>query len=132
MTNPEAVKVILDSQGAITGNRPPSHIIQRATGGLIMALEDMRKSTNAVCLTTLSRHLSFLIDSSQNVDTQIWKHNRKAIHAFLNPVQLEEYLPKQQIEYVHFLHDILTKPKVSANFHPIEGFYPPFRSCTKS
>jgi len=96
-----------------------------------MALEDMRKSIDAIYLTTLSLHSSFLI-TSQNVDTQIWKHNRKAIHAFLNPAQLEEYLPKQKIEYVHFLHDILTKPKVSANFHPIEGFYPPFRSCTKS
>jgi len=59
LTNPEAVKIILDGQGAITGNRPPSHIVQRATGGLIMALEDMGKSTDAVCLSALSRYLSF-------------------------------------------------------------------------
>jgi hypothetical protein len=65
LTNPEVVKVILDGQGALTGNRPPSHLIQRATGGLIMALEDMRKSTDAVYLSSLSRYLNFLIESSK-------------------------------------------------------------------
>lgn len=62
-----------------------------------------------------------LIDSSKTVDTQIWKHNRKAIHTFMTPVQLEEYLPKQQVEYVRFLHDILTKPNVSAAPHITKG-----------
>ena len=59
MTNPEVVKAILDGQGALTGNRPRSYIIQRVTDGLYMALEDMRKSTDAVCLSALSRYLSF-------------------------------------------------------------------------
>jgi hypothetical protein len=41
------------------------------------------------------------------------KHNRKAIHSFS---QLEAYLPKQQVEYIHFLHDILTQPQVSPSY----------------
>ena len=50
MTDPEAVKAILDSQGALTGSRPRSYIIQRVTDGLYMALEDMRKSTVSITL----------------------------------------------------------------------------------
>ena len=50
MTNPEAAKAILDGQGALTGNRPRSYIIQRVTDGLYMALEDMRKSTVPITL----------------------------------------------------------------------------------
>ena len=51
MTNPEAVKAIFDGQGALTGNRPRSHIVQRATDGLYMALEDMHKSIDTVSIT---------------------------------------------------------------------------------
>ena len=55
-----------------------------------------------------------LTDCLKNADTLIWKHNRKAIHSFMSPSHLEAYLPKQQVEYVHFLHDILTQPQVSS------------------
>jgi cytochrome P450 len=57
-----------------------------------------------------------LTDCLKNADTPIWKHNRKAIHLFMSPSQLEAYLPKQQVEYVHFLHDILTQPQVSPSY----------------
>jgi hypothetical protein len=50
LTNPEAVKAILDGRGALTGNRPRSYIIQRVTDGLYMAMEDMRKSTASITM----------------------------------------------------------------------------------
>ena len=51
LTSPEMVKAILDGQGALTGNRPRSHIIQRVTDGLIMALENMGKSIDTISIT---------------------------------------------------------------------------------
>jgi hypothetical protein len=55
LTNPEAVKAILDGKGALTGNRPRSYIIQRVTDGLIMALEDMREPIDTVSITFFIR-----------------------------------------------------------------------------
>jgi hypothetical protein len=110
LTNPEMVKAILDGQGALTGNRPRSHIVQRVTDGLNMALENMGKSIAHYFFYPRSE---LLTDCLKNADTPIWKHSRKAIHLFMSPSQLETYLPKQQVEYIHFLHDILMQPQVS-------------------
>ncbi len=110
------VKAILDGRGALTGNRPRSYIIQRVTDGLYMALEDMRKSTYCLYYFVYPRIFELWTGCLQNADTPVWKHNRKAIHSFMSPSQLEAYLPKQRVEYVHFLHDILTQPQVSPSY----------------
>ena len=45
-------------------------------------------------------------------DTGVWKRGRKALHTFLTPEAITEYLPLQQVEFVQFLHDNLVKPNV--------------------
>lgn len=80
-----AVKHILDTNGAHTGNRPRSVLAQRVTNGFLMALE--------------------------NMENPVWKHGRKAIHTFLTKDSLEKHLRTQQAEYSHFMHDILEDPK---------------------
>jgi len=42
----------------------------------------------------------------------VWKRGRKAIHTFLTPEAISEYLPLQKVESVQFLHDNLKKPNV--------------------
>jgi len=49
------VKAILDGQGALTGNRPRSHIVQRVTDGLIMVLENIGKSIDTCSITFFIR-----------------------------------------------------------------------------
>ncbi|KAJ9379712.1 hypothetical protein DTO063F5_7083 [Paecilomyces variotii] len=80
-----AVKHILDTNGARTGNRPRSVLVQRVTNGSLMALE--------------------------NMENPIWKHGRNAIHTFLTKGSLEKHLQTQQAEYSHFMHDILEDPE---------------------
>lgn len=60
LTSPEAVKTILDAQGAVTGNRPYSHMVQRATDGLFMVFENMRKSFDFICFAYLRLFDRFL------------------------------------------------------------------------
>ncbi|GIK04338.1 hypothetical protein Aspvir_008418 [Aspergillus viridinutans] len=80
-----AVKHILDNNGARTGNRPRSVLVQRVTNGSLMVLE--------------------------NMDNPVWRHGRNAIHAFLTKDSLENHLQTQQAEYSHFMHDILEEPR---------------------
>ncbi|KAF2129630.1 putative cytochrome P450 monooxygenase [Dothidotthia symphoricarpi CBS 119687] len=80
-----AVKHILDSNGAHTGNRPRSVLVQRVTNGSLMALENMENS--------------------------VWKHGRHAIHTFLTKDSLKKHLQTQQAEYTQFMHDILEDPQ---------------------
>lgn len=47
----------------------------------------------------------------ENMDNPVWKHGRKAIHTFLTEDSLEKHLQTQQVEYSHFMHDILEDPK---------------------
>lgn len=80
-----AVKHILDTSGAFTGNRPRSVLVQRVTKGSLMALE--------------------------NMENPVWKHGRHAVHTFLTKDSLEKHLRTQQAEYSHFMNDILEDPK---------------------
>ncbi|KAI1407228.1 cytochrome P450 [Hypoxylon sp. FL1857] len=79
-----AVKEVLDSNGARTGNRPYSVIVQRVTQGNLIALEDM--------------------------DNPTWRRGRKAIHTFNTEKRLASQLPMQNTEYSQFLHDALEDP----------------------
>lgn len=45
-----------------------------------------------------------------NMENPVWKIGRKSIHTFLED-SLERQLQTQQIEYAHFMHDILEDPK---------------------
>ena len=80
-----AVKQVLDTNGSRTGNRPQSVLTQR-----------VHKDLNMIFA---------------NMESPIWKHGRKAIHAFLTKDSLDRHMQTQQLEYSQFMHDILQDPK---------------------
>lgn len=79
------MKIVLDTNGARTGNRPRSVLAQRVTNGNLMVFEDM--------------------------DNPVWRHSRHAIQTFFTKGLLAEHLETQQAEYSQFMHDILEDPK---------------------
>lgn len=85
LSSAAAVKHVLDTNGARTGNRPRSVLVQRVTKGSLMALEDM--------------------------ENPVWKHGRKAVHTFLTKDSLDKHIRTQQAEYSHFMQDLLDDPQ---------------------
>ena len=102
LSSPAAVRELYDKRGASTGGRPRS-LHANAADGLHMALENMGT------YTSFRYKIPFLIIFT---DTGVWKRGRKALHTFLTPEAITEYLPLQQVEFVQFLHDNLVKPNV--------------------
>lgn len=88
ISDPTAIRDILDNRGLLTGGRPKSHM-QRAAQGLHFVLEDL--------------------------ESPVWKRGRKAISRFLTTENLDVYLATQKVEYVQMLNDILTRPDVGQN-----------------
>lgn len=88
ISDPTAIRDILDNRGVLTGGRPKSHM-QRAAQGLHFVLEDL--------------------------ENPVWKRGRKAITRFLTTENLNTYLATQKVECVQMLNDVLTRPDVSQN-----------------
>ncbi|KAF9002370.1 putative cytochrome P450 monooxygenase, partial [Cyathus striatus] len=84
LSSPEAVKNVLDKQGAVTGGRPPVYALGLLNDFMSMILSGM--------------------------DTGIWKRGRKAIHTFLTPQALDNYKHTQRLEYVQLLYDAIHRP----------------------
>ncbi|KAJ8690110.1 hypothetical protein PTI98_011569 [Pleurotus ostreatus] len=83
LSSAEALRAILDKQGAVTGNRPKSHIIERTEG---------------------------IYTVFGNMESHSWKSSRKAAHMLLTPDALKAHLHTQRPEWAQFLTDLLDSP----------------------
>ncbi|KAJ6569119.1 hypothetical protein B0H19DRAFT_937928, partial [Mycena capillaripes] len=72
LTDVAAVKELLDRRSAVTADRPPLHVADRATGGLHMAV-------------ARSSWCSMRADSPYFCSAQTWKTLRKASAGILTP-----------------------------------------------
>ncbi|KAF8160325.1 cytochrome P450 [Mycena galopus ATCC 62051] len=84
LTDPAAVKELMDKRSSSTVDRPPMYIADLVTGGLNLAL---------------ARH------------TEKWRSLRRAAHAILTPQATALHMPIQQAEASQLLHDILCHPE---------------------
>ncbi|KDQ24173.1 hypothetical protein PLEOSDRAFT_1108627 [Pleurotus ostreatus PC15] len=84
LSSAEALRAILDKQGAVTGNRPKSHIIERTEG---------------------------IYTVFGNMESHSWKSSRKAAHMLLTPDALKAHLHTQRPEWAQFLNDLLDSPE---------------------
>ncbi|KAJ6564650.1 cytochrome P450 [Mycena capillaripes] len=84
LTDPAAVKELIDKRSASTADRPPMYVADLITGGMNLAT---------------SRY------------TENWRTLRKMAHAILTPQASARHLPIQQAEATQLLHDILLQPK---------------------
>ena len=85
LSSPSAIKEILDTKSTQTSARPYSILVQRATNGSLLALE--------------------------NPENRIWKHGRKLItSSFLSKDRLPTQLRAQKLESLHLMHDLLEDP----------------------
>ncbi|KAJ7621451.1 cytochrome P450 [Roridomyces roridus] len=83
LTDPAAVKVLMDQRSGNTVDRPAMHVADCVTGGLN---------------TVLARY------------TENWRTLRRAAHTILTPQESRKHLPIQQAEATQLLHDILSQP----------------------
>ncbi|KAF7369235.1 putative cytochrome P450 [Mycena venus] len=88
LTDPAAVKELMDKRSPNTMDRPPLHLAEVVTQGL-----------NLVLSIVLSRY------------TEKWKILRSAAQAILTPQASARHLPIQQAEAVQLAHDILQSPE---------------------
>ncbi|KAJ7621360.1 cytochrome P450 [Roridomyces roridus] len=84
LTDPAAVKYLMDQRSGNTVDRPPAYIADSVTGGLSLVM---------------ARY------------TETWRTLRRAAHSILTPQQSQKHLPIQKAEATQLLHDILTKPE---------------------
>ncbi|ENI04575.1 hypothetical protein COCC4DRAFT_40692 [Bipolaris maydis ATCC 48331] len=85
ISSPAAVKHVLETNGARTGNRPQSVIVNRVTRGQNMFLEDM--------------------------ENPVWRRGSQLVRNFLTRDNLEKGLKTQEDEISQCMHDILEDPK---------------------
>ncbi|EMD63840.1 hypothetical protein COCSADRAFT_90707 [Bipolaris sorokiniana ND90Pr] len=85
ISSPIAVKHILETNGARTGNRPQSKIANRVTRGQNMFLESM--------------------------ENPVWKRGSQLVRNFLTRDSLEKDLKTQEDEISQCMHDMLEDPK---------------------
>jgi len=84
LTDPAAVKELMDKRSGSTVERPPSHVVDLVTGGLNMAFAHY---------------------------TENWRTLRRTAHAILTPQASARHVPIQQAEASQLLHDILRHPQ---------------------
>ncbi|KAJ6449331.1 cytochrome P450 [Mycena sanguinolenta] len=84
LTDPAAVKELMDKRSGSTVERPPSHLVDLVTGGLNMAFAHY---------------------------TENWRTLRRTAHAILTPQASARHIPIQQAEASQLLYDILRHPQ---------------------
>ncbi|KAJ7916679.1 cytochrome P450 [Mycena leptocephala] len=84
LTNPAAVKELMDKRSGSTVERPPSHIVDLVTGGLNMVYY---------------------------MQAENWRTLRRTAHAILTPQASARHLPIQRAEASQLLHDISRHPQ---------------------
>ncbi|KAF7336387.1 Cytochrome p450 [Mycena venus] len=84
LTDPAAVKELMDKRSGSTVERPPSHVADLVTGGSNMALAHY---------------------------TENWRTLRRTAHAILTPQASARHVPIQQAEASQLLHNILRHPQ---------------------
>ncbi|KAJ7800590.1 cytochrome P450 [Mycena olivaceomarginata] len=84
LTDPAAVKELMDKRSGSTVERPPSHVVELVTGGLNMVYY---------------------------MQAQNWRTLRRTAHAILTPQASARHVPIQQAEASQLLHDILRHPQ---------------------
>ncbi|KAL0953162.1 hypothetical protein HGRIS_004424 [Hohenbuehelia grisea] len=85
LSSPEAVKGVLEKQGMHTGGRFHSVILDRGVGDMFFVFADM--------------------------DTDIWRKGRKAVHPLVSAGSINNHLPIHTLEGLQLLCDMLDRPK---------------------
>ncbi|KAF8209631.1 cytochrome P450 [Mycena galopus ATCC 62051] len=84
LTDPAAVRELMDRRSGSTVDRPPMHVVDLVTGGLTMAFGRYGET---------------------------WRTLRRTAHAILTPQASARHFPIQQAEASQLLHDILCQPQ---------------------
>lgn len=103
LSNPRLVQELLDHRTATTSDRPPVHILDVISHGLVVPMMRYGLYPSKTYLLQFCLH---------EIPGELWKDFRRVLREILSREACARHLPIQRAEATQLMYDLLKQPEV--------------------